>query len=334
MLSCITTAVQPESAGYRVATYAMAPAFTSKVPRQLHPAGISASQASYTASVSANPSPIPQDDSSADCPAYGAKSETGRRSTQEDSSSAHPNLCNLGLPTKIDDPRDNLPQHVSKDAGYLMATLRPGCSVTAQPVDSETQPVHYFGVFDGHAGAHVSQHCAKRLHHHLRSALVGVIGSPGTPAAGEPGTASSTNSFLSSSYSAPVSPHGSTTSSTGASKLFMPEDPSAWPSKLVPGAGEGSAKPSSLHAQVESSLMAAFLATDHELCLGNTDVSLMGSTAVVALVARTHIWVANCGELLGLLLWSRTGTGTSTSTSIGGCCSAGWHSVCAWRHRA
>lgn len=300
MLPCITTAVQPDSVGYRVATYAMAPAFSTKVLRQLHPAGNSASQASHTAPVSPNLSPVPQDGSSADCPAYGAKSETGRRSTQEDAFSAQPNLCNLGLPTKIDDPRDNLPQHVSKDAGYLKATLRPGSSVTAQPVDSATQPVHYFGVFDGHAGAHVSQHCAKRLHHHLRSALVGVIGSPrspGTPApAGEPGTSSSTYSCPSSSYSCPASPLSSTSSSTGASKLVMPEDLSAWPCKLAPGAGEAGSKPASLHAQVESALMGAFLATDQELCLGSTDVSLMGSTAVVALVARTHIWVANCGE--------------------------------------
>lgn len=65
--------------------------------------------------------------------------------------------------------------------------------------------------------------------------------------------------------------------------------------------GDHAHDPASLpyhHSHVGEALRVAFHATDQELA-GTEAGDFVGATAVVAVVGKTHIWVAHCGGYMG-----------------------------------
>lgn len=252
-------------------------------------------------------------------PPHGARSEAGKRSTQEDRFSACPNLCQVWLPGPDDAPGDSLPERLRFQARLLESGAdgpqRPAAGLTE--VDGAlVQSLHMFGVFDGHAGDEVSRYCSKRLHHNLRSALVDELcpTCPQLPRGDDNDdirstiSTSSLYSHMSHQQSPPRSP---LTRSPAGSELMLPSDDSNWMSRSGPAALSSldlAASGTSLHSLIDTALLRAFLMTDHELSMSSTNVALVGSTAVVALVGNSHIWLANCGEWQ-LCLRTRTRAG-------------------------
>jgi len=75
-----------------------------------------------------------------------------------------------------------------------------------------------------------------------------------------------------------------------------PVMPGLWEAdELGADADSASSGSTSETSKLEAALKQAFLATDEEFSLDGTS-SMVGSTAVVALVGTRRIWIANCGE--------------------------------------
>jgi hypothetical protein len=240
-------------------------------------------------------------------PPHGARSEAGKRSTQEDRFLACPNLCQVWLPGPDDASADSLPDRLRFQARLLESGAngpQPPAAGLTEVYGALVQSLHMFGVFDGHAGDEVSRYCSQRLHHNLRSALVDEL-CPTCPQLPRGDGTDDTRSTISTSslYShishQPSPPGSPLTRSPAGYELMLPSDESNWMSRTGPSA-LGSLSPAasgmSLHSLIDTALLRAFLMTDHELSMSSTNVALVGSTAVVALVGDTHFWLANCGE--------------------------------------
>jgi serine/threonine protein phosphatase PrpC len=257
------------------------------------------------------------------CPPFGTKSECGLRYAMEDALAVCPDFCTASVPVGPPSQTDTWPSDVQ------------GRTLTSQPAVASllggrvNQTLHYFGVYDGHAGAEASQHCSKRLHSHLRKALQ-------TPKQGDMGIQSRNEEDLCSTISSlsdstGFKPHhsdecccggrrecstgDSTQSGTSASEAARSGIIGSWANtrkqamsaaahsarNIQSRQSYGSTNTSSSQQQdehvVEAALHRAFLATDAELSK-SAAFSLSGSTAVVAVVGQTHLWVANAGGLV------------------------------------
>lgn len=254
------------------------------------------------------------------CPPFGAKSECGLRSSMEDAISARPDLCTVPIPVGPQSQNDRWSSDVHGEAltsRPTAAALLDGC------VD---QSLHFFGVYDGHAGAQASLHCSKRLHYHLRNALQAAQEGRGIQNSSDDELCSSVSTLsdftgVKPHHSDEYSTGDSTQSGTSASEMARSGHTGSWASVrkqamtaaarsaciIQSGHSSGSSNPNSHPSSrvpsssqqqdkhvVEAALRQAFLATDAELSK-SAAFSLSGSAAVVAVVGQTHLWVANAG---------------------------------------
>ena len=180
-----------------------------------------------------------------------------------------------------------------------------GClSEGARSLAEKLAPLHMFAVYDGHGGAAVAQHISRRMHEHFRVAL-----SPHLSAHQVEGSERLTVASEDPSPSMP-SPSVPAASSALQSEIEVlvsggkEKARSAMLAKVTPPISAPlptyGSKSGSLD-KVKAVLTDSFLSVDTELAeevnengvkiAGNT-----GSTAVVAIVCDSYIWVANCGD--------------------------------------
>lgn len=148
-------------------------------------------------------------------PVYGMMSVVGRQREMEDEVSVRTNLC--------------------------------------RPEINGFRPVHFFGVFDGHGGRHVSALCKENMHSIMEEELmrVKVIGDES---------------------------NGGELWRTAINRCFERMDEMAMRLCLCGG-----------------------LVTSSNICRCDPQLSFMGSTAVVSLLTKEHIFVANCGDSRAVL---------------------------------
>lgn len=275
---------------------------------------------------------------------YGAVSEVGKRSSQEDRYAACADLCRVTFNSSPDeDARDDLPHATSSHTGFLDAVpLRSSQQVRDQHQQGQRctaglQALHMFAVYDGHAGSTVSQMCADRMQHHVSHALLQTFrpaSASSSRAAGSMQKLQAADSGVEALIIKELStvpehadraaatqqpagmglgqqqglagPHaGSSTCSsslgTSSSKCqptpVSADDAQQHCSRISLASTHSTTEAPSGHSLVRSALRSAFLAMDGEVQqqLGPS-AALMGSTALVALVGRSHLWLANCGE--------------------------------------
>lgn len=171
------------------------------------------------------------------------------------------------------------------------APSSPGPYYAQVQTDAE---LSYYGVFDGHGGVEAAQHAASRLHEHLKEALAQEAHSATV----------STDSLCSQSSAAACADallaHELSVSSTGQpdSDIIepLPEVPTGWA-----GAVRAMAPLNDRYNHsVRKALQAAFIRTDADLA-GTEVGEVVGTTAVVAVVGRSEVFVAHCGALHGRL---------------------------------
>ena len=213
---------------------------------------------------------------------------------------------------------------------------------------SDCDTLHFFGVYDGHGGIEAAQHCANRLHHHLSQALaaIGTLGAGSmhhsamciSEASGGGGQGvqcqaewtlcrHADDEYDSQGECSPQQQHEAASGPSGSPQedaAALQLQPGTPPQQDGEGCGlsdeasngsEGSA-PSVTHL-LEDALKDAFLKTDEEFATDGS-ASMVGSTAVVALVGTKKMWIANCGKCWG---W---GVGASFVVfECKGCCFVG-----------
>lgn len=249
----------------------------------------------------------------------------------EDAYAVFPNLCEVSLVPGADAAQDKLPHRIARQMDHAdpsSCESTPPCLSDQEPSlggsstssdDSTMESLHFFGVYDGHGGVQAAQHCAKRLHHHLYSALASLWGSQGDACvlggscelhSHESENCSSISHISGMSSLTITDSWGQGSLAPTFTELVQPAEHSsaAWPISRSKSAGAPAAGDSSLptspsqetaaavRSRLEAALHSAFLTTDQEFSEECSSAALVGSTAVVALVGRTHLWVANCGE--------------------------------------
>eukprot|EP00798_Chlamydomonas_sp_ICE-L_P008233 gene8233-1499_t len=237
-------------------------------------------------------------------------------------------------------PSSVLPSPSGQCCSGLMNTPLDGSSMNSENLAASHDLLHFFGVYDGHGGAEAAQHCASRLHYHLAEALVCVSsqindgchhtecpvckmdtdenyenpqvgsspiniskGATTTDAlASSPSGEESTVAINSpSALSAPARQQNRTTSPTHAGLPVASNLSDCFDcTRSSSSSSLHSSETPSVSALLEEALRNAFLKTDTEFG-SETVASTVGSTAVVALLGKRRMWIANCGDSRAVL---------------------------------
>lgn len=269
------------------------------------------------------------------CPAHGVKAVCGKRSKMEDAFAVQPNFFDIPLSPTADDVQNKLPVRIAVqlEASDVSPTnsipMSPttgtasegdascgSCSCSSDSSNGDT--LHFFGVYDGHGGCQAAEHCAKRLHQHLSEVLACACSnlsiSDGTPMQHEPFAVQShwaqCGSEASGTYLAKqleteceelVMKHSVDSVHTEDCSPYTQVDGElAMFDNDSSGSGSDRSDNFSISTVLEEALKEAFLKTDTEF---GTDgcASMVGTTALVALVGSRRIWLANCGDSRAVL---------------------------------
>lgn len=223
-------------------------------------------------------------------------------------------------------PSSSVP--LSPSTGPLPSDPEGSCGASSYNSECSCDTLHFFGVYDGHGGDEAAQHCATRLHHHLSEALSqlnikwscgyhrsscaqhnndsgngqtwGASSCKGNECNGMAGDSQgldlqkgSCDGTESSNNSAEAELDRSETSSNNS------EDSAQTTSRCDSGCRSDGIT-TKVTALLEEALRNSFLNTDAEFS-SDCSAAMVGSTAVVALVGRKKIWVANCGDSRAIL---------------------------------
>lgn len=262
------------------------------------------------------------------CPPYGVNAENGARSTMEDAHHTHPELCVVSLSDRCNAQlHDAIVHHGSHP--HPPTSMQP--SHSGLSAANSMQSLHFFGLYDGHAGNKASHQCARRLHYHLCRALVDSCTASGPCILDDSDFASpSSEHTISSDSCGQGSPTCSELLHPSCSQVAFPEGspmaewlarhPHSHHHQQHHGSSISSIQPEPGTCMLEAALHRAFLSMDHELEQAGSPMALMGSTAAVALVGKTHIWVANAGGcqrmLTGQGRWIRKSPACCTVMSM------------------
>ncbi|TKW03155.1 hypothetical protein SEVIR_7G004500v4 [Setaria viridis] len=159
-------------------------------------------------------------------------------------------------------------------------SLRPGFHTWV-----DGSPMHFFGVFDGHGGSHVSELCRDRMHEFLAEELAAEAASfaqrlsrrQQKAAAGE-GTSAA----------------GATTSGGGVQDEEQQQEERAWRAAL-------SRTFRRVDALASLACACGRIASPPCRCPLSGNSGIVGSTAVVAVLVRGRLVVANCGDSRAVL---------------------------------
>uniref|UniRef100_A0A061RT10 protein-serine/threonine phosphatase n=1 Tax=Tetraselmis sp. GSL018 TaxID=582737 RepID=A0A061RT10_9CHLO len=203
------------------------------------------------------------------CPPYGCKGSCGQRSNMQDSHTVVRNFMHFHAPEGLVG-HEEWPIPLCSGNRETVPIQTGKCS----PADS-TETFHFFAVYDGHGGSAASQLCSKRLHSQLLGALGG----------------SDCYEYLRRS------PNGQE-QEAGEGVELLGDAPEAKAGNFV------QAQPVTAN-RMAGALLKAFQGTDLEVSSaqqekGSSDYA--GSTAVVALVSQSMIWIANCGDSRAVLM--------------------------------
>ncbi len=156
--------------------------------------------------------------------------------------------------------------------------------------------------FVNYVSLHDAQHCAQRLHRHFAQVLQRFNSSPYPMVDQSSEDFSTLCNALSSDSMAPLSPdtpleQSLSPSCTKKSVFNHIKSAGAWGSFDSPSASTHSCSPKDSCPPnfISEALRESFIATDQEL-MGTEAGEWVGTTAVVAVLGRRHIWVAHCGE--------------------------------------
>ncbi|GAX76229.1 hypothetical protein CEUSTIGMA_g3673.t1 [Chlamydomonas eustigma] len=250
----------------------------------------------------------------ASCP-FGVKAVIGKRSKMEDAFQVQTNLIDIPssgasaedkFPARIALQLASDPSHGSSDDIILSPTTPSNGHDSRNPDARRGQTLHFFGVYDGHGGDQAANHCAARLHQHLSDALsqlrlegkashhlhcsywVGDGENRCTRQAAPGGLLGGLESLKLHQVDDSSFPAEQLYVEPAAISVDQPAVRGCSPSKMV----EDTFIEDTL---VEDALRAAFQRTDEEFA-SDCCASMVGTTAVVALLGTKKIWVANCGD--------------------------------------
>jgi len=254
-----------------------------------------------------------------ECPPHGCKSVMGRRAKMEDTFVAIPHLLDIAFADSMNEiipPRIQDQLKTVKDGANGAEDLHLG-GLGRGKIANES--LHFFGVFDGHGGADAADHCKDTMHERLKEViLASELGHSESESADakeedEPGKEEAMVTDLSYTEGLEKSP-------TSKSKEILfnlsrvstsSEVAVRHGTHDVDRANEeetGDAVTANCSSEAISNALAkAFKLTDEAFAeLGNEEqLSLVGTTAVVALISSRSIYVANTGDSRAVL--SRNG---------------------------
>ena len=235
---------------------------------------------------------------------YGVKSSQGHRGTQEDA------YC-------IADKLTPLPEVQCEECSLsepTVAVARASGESVSERVRVPFMPeeLAFFGVYDGHGGSEVAQHCAEKMHKYFGCQLsihhFAASSGPGMGAAAAP-PASSSDAAGSSQEEPPSSFSHGTAEAADLAGSGPDRPPRTSISQLETAKSDNPSTLAALqnltlsttclyHPQVVSdALVSTFHKTDEELA-GTEAGDFVGATAVVAVVGKENIWIAHCGTYL------------------------------------
>jgi len=292
----------------------------------------------FTSNLSILPSLLPSAQTScgqqgAPCPPHGVKAVCGKRAKMEDAYAVQPNFFDLPL-SPTDDVQNKLPTRIALQlepclGGSLSGESNsPSHSMPISPAGQGTlcserehsfggsshgsdtsngDTLHFFGVYDGHGGCEAAHHCANRLHHHLSEALANasttLLADPnGVHVCGRACQAEWTaiTAGLTPGVDLMKTSCGSNGSAHTEMDLAYSDDSSNASASDAGSSGARSPDSVSINTLLEEALRNAFLKTDAEFAADGS-ASMVGSTAVVALLGTKKMWIANCGDSRAVL---------------------------------
>eukprot|EP00890_Picochlorum_soloecismus_P000290 jgi/Picsp_1/1261/NSC_04742-R1_protein phosphatase 2c len=255
-----------------------------------------------------------------ECPPHGCKSVMGRRAKMEDTFVAIPHLLDIAfadsmneiIPPRIQDQLKTVKDGVNGAEDLHLGGLGRG--------KIANESLHFFGVFDGHGGADAAYHCKDTMHERLKEVILSSeLGHSenGSADAQEDNAPEEEEDMVTGVSNA----EGLEKTSTSKSKeiLFNLSRVSTSSEVAVRhGTNDvdgvrnedenGDAVTANCSSEAISNALAkAFKLTDEAFAeLGNEEqLSLVGTTAVVALISSRSIYVANTGDSRAVL--SRNG---------------------------
>lgn len=187
------------------------------------------------------------------------------------------------------------PRDLLEDAFSVASVAQPGPSPSSPGPSAQYQndsELSFFGVYDGHGGAEAAQHAASRLHLHFSDALVQEACSATVSTesvCSQTSAAACADALLAQEWS------GSSTGQPDSDILDMlPEAPApGWA-----GAVKAMAPLNDRYSHtLRRALQSAFIRTDADLA-GTEVGEVVGTTAVVAVVGRSEVYVAHCGKFM------------------------------------
>jgi protein phosphatase 2C len=257
-----------------------------------------------------------------ECPPHGCKSVMGRRAKMEDTFVAIPHLLDIAFADSMNEiipPRIQDQLKTVRDGANGAGDLHLG-GLSRGKIANES--LHFFGVFDGHGGADAADHCKDTMHERLKEViLASELGHS------ESESADAKDENVSGKQGDLLSTGGLNTellekSPTSNSKEILfnlsrvstsSEMAARHGTNNVDGVEKdedenGDAVTANCSSEAISNALAkAFKLTDEAFAeLGNEEeLSLVGTTAVVALISSRSIYVANTGDSRAVL--SRNG---------------------------
>ncbi|CAO2186576.1 unnamed protein product [Urochloa humidicola] len=157
-------------------------------------------------------------------------------------------------------------------------SLRPG--FCTWPVDGS--PMHFFAVFDGHGGSHVSTLCRDRMHEFLAEELAAE------------GAAMLVQQQQQEEEAVPAAGEAAGSTTSAAEQQQEDTEERAWRAALLRTFRR-------VDALASAACACGRIATPPCRCTLSGNSGIVGSTAVVAVLVRGRIVVANCGDSRAVL---------------------------------